>query len=394
MRNTKHIAINILWLSHKDVTGGFIYARNLLDNLFEIDKHNKYIIFLNKSNFSYFKKRYEKYSNVSFTVIDIRRDIMLNPLRAISKFISKIKKDDEKREEIIRREIQVYINKKNIDMLFFPSGIIYPKGLTNIKTISTIYDLQHEYFPENFSENQIIFRRQNYKYTALNSDYIIAISNYTKKTIVEKYNINLDKINVIYLDAVKSNEDISNISIKLPKQFIFYPAAPWPHKNHKFLVEVLNNLKNKFPNLHLVFTGVTKNKKLKEEIDVLINKYNLSDKVLFLGFVSDAKLCSIYKKADMLVFPSSFEGFGIPIIEAFKYKVSVIAARNSSISEIVGDAGLLFETNNKEECKKYIERILTDENLREELIEKGLKRAQDFSWRKTAEQTLVVFENI
>ncbi len=394
MRNTKQIAINILWLSHKDVTGGFIYARNLLDNLFEIDKHNKYIIFLNKSNFSYFKKRYEKYSNVSFTVIDIRRDIMLNPLRAISKFISKIKKDDEKREEIIRREIQVYINKKNIDMLFFPSGIIYPKGLTNIKTISTIYDLQHEYFPENFSENQIIFRRQNYKYTALNSDYIIAISNYTKKTIVEKYNINLDKINVIYLDAVKSNEDISNISIELPKQFIFYPAAPWPHKNHKFLVEVLNNLKNKFPNLHLVFTGVTKNKKLKEEIDILINKYNLSDKVLFLGFVSDAKLCSIYKKADILVFPSSFEGFGIPIIEAFKYKVPVIAARNSSISEIVGDAGLLFETNNKEECKKYIERILTDENLREELIEKGLKRAQDFSWRKTAEQTLAVFENI
>jgi glycosyltransferase involved in cell wall biosynthesis len=394
MRNTKQIAINILWLSHKDVTGGFIYARNLLDNLFEIDKHNKYIIFLNKSNFSYFKKRYEKYSNVSFTVIDIRRDIMLNPLRAISKFISKIKKDDEKREEIIRREIQVYINKKNIDMLFFPSGIIYPKGLTNIKTISTIYDLQHEYFPENFSENQIIFRRQNYKYTALNSDHIIAISNYTKKTIVEKYNINLDKISVIYLDAIKSNKDISNISIELPKQFIFYPAAPWPHKNHKLLVEVLNNLKNKFPNLHLVFTGVTKNKKLKEEIDVLINKYNLSDKVLFLGFVSDAKLCSIYKKADMLVFPSSFEGFGIPIIEAFKYKVSVIAARNSSISEIVCDAGLLFETNNKEECKKYIERILTDENIKQELIEKGIKRAQDFSWRKTAEQTLAVFENV
>jgi glycosyltransferase involved in cell wall biosynthesis len=394
MRNTKQIAINILWLSHKDVTGGFIYARNLLDNLFEIDKHNKYIIFLNKSNFSYFKKRYEKYSNVSFTVIDIRRDIMLNNLRDISKFLSKIKKDDEKREEIIRREIQVYINKKNIDMLFFPSGIIYPKGLTNIKTISTIYDLQHEYYPENFFFFLVSFKRKEYEYMAQNSDYIIAISNYTKQSIVDKYNINLDKISVIYLDAIKLKENAYENEIKLPEEFIFYPAALWPHKNHKLLVEVLNDLKNKFQNLHIVFTGITKKKKLKEEIDILINKYNLSDKVLFLGFVSDETLNFIYKKAKILVFPSSFEGFGIPIIEAFINKLPVIAARNSSISEIVGDAGLLFETNNTEECRKCIERILTDRNLRENLIEKGLKRAQDFSWRKTAEQTLVVFENI
>jgi len=394
MRNTKQIAINILWLSHKDVTGGFIYTQNLLDNLFSIDNKNKYTIFLKKSDFSYFKKRYRTHDNVSLIIIDIRKDIVSNPLRAISKFIAKIKNDNEKKEKIVRKEIQNYIKKVCIDIIFFPSGIIYPKGLEDIKMVSTMYDLQHEYYPENFSENQVSFKRKEYEYTAQNSDHIIAISNYTKQSIVDKYNINLDKISVIYLDAIKLKENAYENEIKLPEEFIFYPAALWPHKNHKLLVEVLNDLKNKFQNLHIVFTGITKKKKLKEEIDILINKYNLSNKVLFLGFVSDETLNFIYKKAKILVFPSSFEGFGIPIIEAFINKLPVIAARNSSISEIVGDAGLLFETNNTEECRKCIERILTDRNLRENLIEKGLKRAQDFSWRKTAEQTLVVFENI
>ncbi len=394
MQKTKHIAINALWLSHKNITGVFVYTQNLLDNIFETDQNNTYTIFLKKQDFSYFKNRYGTYNNVSFVVVDIRQDVVLHQLRAIYKLIAKIKKDDVKAEEIVRREIQRHINRKDIDIFFYPSGIIYPKKLTGVKTISTMYDLQHEYYPENFSDAQIAFRKHNHKYTAQNSDHVIAISNYTKKTILEKYNIDPDKISTVYLDAVKLKESINTDNIELPKQFLLYPAALWPHKNHKILIEALNDLKAKFPNLHIVFTGVTKKKKLREEIDSLIKKYNLSNKIHFLGFVSDETLSYIYKKASALVFPSSFEGFGIPLIEAFRYELPVIAARNSSITEMVGDAGLLFETNNIKECKQHIEDVLTDENLRHELIDKGLNRAKDFSWMNTAEETLGVFDNI
>ena len=216
-----------------------------------------------------------------------------------------------------------------------------------------------------------------------------------EKTIIEKYNIDPDKITVIHLNAderIKKSKGLHDI--KLPKQFLFYPAALWPHKNHKILIEILNELKNEFQNLHLVLTGVIKKEKLKEEIDDLIKQYGLSEKVSFLGYVSDENLDLIYQKAQMLVFPSSFEGFGIPIIEAFRNKLPVIAADNTSITEVVGNAGLLFETNNKEECREYIEKVLTDKNLKYDLIEKGLKRAENFSWEINAKETLRIFNNI
>ena len=96
--------------------------------------------------------------------------------------------------------------------------------------------MQHEYFPENFSKKHLKYRKENYQYAALNSDYIITISNYTKKTIVEKYKISPNKITTIYLGVSKTNPK----PIPLPKNFIFYPATFWPHKNHQILITPLN----------------------------------------------------------------------------------------------------------------------------------------------------------
>ncbi len=386
----KHIAISLLQTSHRNPTGAFIYIQNLLDNLFEIDKNNKYYLLSNLNNNNYFKKRYKKNKNVELKIIDIRYDFIFNPIRACFKLIAKIKKDRLLKEKILKKEIQKFVDKKKINTLFFPSTFIYPKNIKNVKIIITICDLQHEYFPENFSKKHLKYRKENYQYAALNSDYIITISNYTKKTIVEKYKISPNKITTIYLGISKTNPK----PIPLPKNFIFYPAAFWPHKNHKILIEALNKLKYKFPDLSLVFTGMIIKEKVKKEIDDLIKHYGLSKKVLFLGYVSDEKLNYIYQKAKALVFPSSFEGFGLPIIEAFKHKLPVIAANNTSISEIVGNAGLLFKTNNLEILIECIKKVLLNHNLREQLINKGQQKANAFTWKNTAKLSLALLKKL
>ncbi len=362
--NSYSVAISLLHISPQNPTGVFIYVKNLLKNL---DNPDKYYLLVKLRDYRYFNKRYK---NVK--IIDVRRDIRVLFAR----------KNKSLKQKILTKQIQKLIDKKHIDTIFFPATYIYP--VKNVKIVTMICDLQHEYFPENFSKEHLQHRKENYRYAALNSDHIIAISNHTKKTIVEKYKVNTDKITTIYLGVGETNPK----SIPLPKNFIFYPAAFWTHKNHKILIEALKE----FPDLSLVLTGKVIKKRIKKEIDDLIEKYGLSKKVLFLGYVSDEKLNYIYQKARALIFPSSFEGFGLPIIEAFKHKLPVVAANNTSINEVVGDAGLLFETNNLEMLVECIKKVLSNHDLREQLIIKGLKRVKNFSWKTTAQKTLSILK--
>lgn len=386
----KNIAINLLWLLGKEGTGDSAYIKNLMDNLFSIDKNNKYYLLINLYNYNYLKKSYKENKNIKLKIIDIRYDFIFSPLRAFLKLIAKIKNNHLFKERIIKKEIQKFIDKNNIEVLFFPAMTIYPKDIKRVKIITTIYDIQHEYLPENFSKQEVERRRKEYQYTIENSDYIIVISDYTKKTIIEKYKVNPDKITVTHL-GIRA-EKVVKSSIHLPKEFIFYPATFWPHKNHKILIKALKKIESEFPDLSLVLTGAVKNIELKKEIDDLILSYDLSDKVVYLGYVSDEDLHCIYQKARAMVFPSSFEGFGMPIIEAFKYRLPVVAANNTSISEVVGDAGLLFETNNFEMLVKSIKKILLNNNLREQLIDKGTQRARIFTWENTAKKTLLILK--
>lgn len=387
--NKKNIAISLLQISYHSPTGAFVYIQNLLDNLLKFDNNNQYWIFLRLTDYGYFKKRYKNYKNINFKIIDIRSDFIFNPWRAILKMFAKIKKNDTDKEDLVRKQLQKFVDRKKINILFFPSTIIYPKNIQNVKTIITVCDIQHEYFPQNFSEKYLKHRKENYQYAVSHADHVIAISDYTRKTIIEKYNINSDKITTIYLGVNEPQTTKNNII--LPNNFIFYPAALWPHKNHKLLISLLKRIENQFPDLCLVFTGIIKNHKIKTELDELIKNYNLSKKTFFLGYVSDNDLGYIYQNAKVLIFPSSFEGFGLPIIEAFKFKLPVIAADNSSVNEITKDAGLLFETNNLETLIELTKKILTDNNLREKLINKGLQIVNNFNWNNTAKQTLLLF---
>jgi glycosyltransferase involved in cell wall biosynthesis len=386
------IAVNLFLASPKSITGAFIYIEDILPALFRADSNNTYHLLGHADTIKYFKSLYKNLPNVKYRVFDIRRDIFVNPLRALMKLLAKVRGDNYSRENIIAREVKDFLKKGGIHVYFSPSQTIYPRGLDDTKHVTTILDLQFDYFPENFSTHYLEERRRDAKYAVDHSEKLIAISEYTKKTLRDKYNAPLGKMRVIYF-APHEIED-TPADITLPPEFVFYPAALWPHKNHAVLIRALSILKDRFPKLCVVCAGVVKKEKLKKELELMAESEGIKERILFPGYMFGGNLRLIYEKAKALVFPSAFEGFGIPLVEAMQFGVPVIAADNTSITEVVGNAGILVKTGDAEALAGAIEKVLTDKSLRDELIEKGHERAKIFSWEKAAKETLAVFNSI
>src|SRR3989344_1022521 len=292
------IAVNLFLTSPKSITGAFIYIEDILPALFRTDSNNTYYLLGHAETIKYFKDSYHDFSNVKFRVFDIRRDIFINPFRALKKLVAKVRDDN--------------------------------RGLDDIKHVTTILDLQFDYFPENFSTHYLEERRRDAKYAVDHSEKLIAISEYTKKTLRDKYNAPLDKMGVIYF----APHEIENtpVTIRLPSEFVFYPAALWPHKNHAVLIKALGILKDRFPKLCVVCAGVVKKEKLKKELELMAESECVGERVLFPGYMFGGNLRLIYEKVNALVFPSSFEGFGIPLVAPIQFGVPFITAKNTSIA--------------------------------------------------------------
>lgn len=386
------IAVNLFLASPKSITGAFVYIQDILPALFKADKSNTYYLLGHAETIKYFRDSYHDFSNVKFRVFDVRRDIFINPFRALRKLVAKVRGDNRARENIVREEVDAFLKKEGISIYFSPSQTIYPRGLENIKAVTTILDLQFEYFPENFSAHYLEERREDGRYAVKHSNKLIAISKYTEKTLRDKYEAPAEKMKVIYF----APHEIENTptTITLPSEFVFYPAALWPHKNHAVLIKALGILKDRLPKLCVVCAGVVKKEKLKKELKLMAESEGIKERVLFPGYMFGGNLSLIYKKAKALVFPSAFEGFGIPLVEAFQFDLPVIAADNTSITEVVGDAGILVKTGDAEALAEAIEKVLTDKNLRDELINKGRERAKIFSWEKATKETLAVFNSV
>lgn len=386
------IAVNLFHTSPKSVTGAFVYIQQILPALFKADTGNRYYLFGESESIDYFRSLYENLPNVRFRVFGIKHDLLANPARAVKKLVAKVKRDYRTREKIIAGEIGKIIEKEGIDVYFSPASTLFPRGLDAVQKVTTIMDLQHEYFPENFSPSYLKQRKEDYQYAVDYSDRLIAISEYTKKSLQDKCGAAPEKITVIYFAPQEIKEGPTDF--KTPEEFIFYPAALWPHKNHRVLIRALGILKDRFSSLHAVCAGMIKGGKFKKELESMAEAEGLQGRILFPGLLLDGNLHALFTRARALVFPSSFEGFGIPLLEAFQFGVPVIAADNSSIPEVVGDAGLLVRTGDAEALAEAIEKILTDTNLRNELIKKGYERAKLFSWEKAAKETLADFASI
>ena len=268
---------------------------------------------------------------------------------------------------------------------YYSSLIKKRKG---IKTVITVCDMIHELYlsGQNGCERHLLVK----KMSIMNADHIICISNNTKKDLKDIYGIEDEKISVIYLGTPLENIKVmNNREAKLKRPYILYVGKRMSYKNFGVLLKAFYKLSlaDDFDLICFGGGGFT-NDELSE-----FRKLNLKNSVKYAEG-PDELLHSYYKNASVLVYPSIYEGFGLPVLEAMSFNCPVIASNSSSIPEVAGDAALLFHPEDVDELCSRIKNIVNDEKTRDYYIEKGKERVKDFSWDKTAMETLSVYKKL
>lgn len=289
--------------------------------------------------------------------------------------------------------------KAKVDILHQPcfSAPLFYSG----KVIITIHDLIYHFFPKNIPSGSRFYFSKWMPLTYRKADKIIAISENTKRDIIDLLNIPEEKIIVIHSAVGEEYKPINDPqAIALVKKkyntgenFILDVGTLEPRKNLQFLVKAFNlALKKGKIDCNLVLTG--KKGWYYEGLFALVNELKLEQRVIFAGYVQDEDLPLLYNAARIFAFPSLYEGFGFQPLEALSCGTPVIAANNSSIPEVVGDAGILLDIESEKVWAEEIIRVMTDEQLAKTLSQKGLEQAKKFSWAKTARETVKVYEEV
>jgi glycosyltransferase involved in cell wall biosynthesis len=280
------------------------------------------------------------------------------------------------------------IERAAVDIMHFTMQ----KGfLTKVPSIYQPHDLQHLHLPQFFSRWERSRRELFYRTLCNQARMVVVDSRWGKDDIIKHYALEESKVKIVLLgpplSAYKalSPKDLAVLEKKysLPKDFLFFPAYSWKHKNHIALLEALALVRDgqglKIP---LVLSGGKNDYFAK--IEKRVRELHLGGQVRFLGFVPPPDLQFLYKSCRGMIFPTLFEGFGLPIIEAFLEGVPVACSNVTCLPEMVGDAAITFDPTCTKEIANALYRLWNDEALRKSLAELGRKRAEEFTWGRTA----------
>lgn len=286
---------------------------------------------------------------------------------------------------------------ESYDLLFCPfTAPVYFKK--NIPTVSVIYDLQYKTFPYFFSPEDVNHRHTTFVDTCNKSTKLIAISDYSRDKVIEHSDFPSEDIKTIYLSLAnrltlnKSSKVLSKYGFEEKKYFI-YPANFWKHKNHEMLIASFDIARKKglAPNIKLALTGAPCDRQ--EFLKQLVHKKGLSKNIVFLDYVSSTDLSTLMANSLALVFPSLYEGFGIPVVEAMSLNIPVLCSNLTSLPEVAADAALTFDPRDPMQIAENLLTTASNDSLRKELIEKGKKRVVNFlDINQMATDYLDVFE--
>lgn len=350
------------------------YTHNLIKNLSILDTKNAYYLI--------------HYIKIDLDIYRLNNEILIDT------FNTPFFKNTIWRCGVLPRKLK----KRELDIVHDPYDTGPLSFKMPFKKIITIHDISPFIYPHTFPPIKVLLNKVLISRT-LNADKIIADSNSTKQDLICYFNTREEKIRVILLAADEKFEPLNNGEIDEIRQnynlnfpFILYVGALEARKNIVTLIRAFYKLKKKGIKHKLVITG-KKGWKYKE-IFKTINNLNLQKDVVFTGYVPEDDLPALYNAADLFVYPSIYEGFGLPPLEAMACGTPAITSNTSSLPEVVGVGGIMVDPYDVDGLADAMHKVLTNDGLREDMIKKGLERAKMFSWEKCAKETLEVYEEV
>jgi glycosyltransferase involved in cell wall biosynthesis len=285
------------------------------------------------------------------------------------------------------------------DLLFVPAHvlpIVHPR-----RSVVTVHDLGYLYYPEAHRLLDRLYLDLSTRYNAHAAGRLIADSSATKRDLIERYGVGPDKITVVYPGYDKTTFrpvrdggaiGITKARYSITDDYILFVGTLQPRKNLTRLIEAFADLRFAICDLRLVIAG--KKGWLYEDIFRQVEELGLERKVVFTDYVPEGDLPALLSGARLFAFPSLYEGFGMPVLEAMACGIPVVCSNTSSLPEVAGDAALLVDPLDVGELAATMERVLGDEGLRAELVRRGFEQVRKFSWERCARETLDVLENV
>lgn len=288
-----------------------------------------------------------------------------------------------------------------LDVVCFPLSFFFPRPLP-MPVVLHIPDIQHEFYPEYFAPDQLAWRRERIGPSALLADAVVTYSNASARTFRERLFTPPESLHVIPSGGFTKEElesrrgdwqpESATSTRLLPEApFVLYPAADWPHKNHETLLRAIALLARAGRPEHLVLTGMLTQRR--DELATLARELEITDRVHFLGCVRRRDLIDLYASASALAFPSRFEGFGQPIVEAMQLGCPVIASRAAAVVETAGDAAIYADDDAADWAARLLT-VLANPTLQDDLARRGYLHSAAFDWDSCARRHLDLLRSV
>lgn len=361
-RTRVRIGVNALYLIPGGVGGTEIYLRELLAALAELDHTNEYLVFTNLETQS---DLVPKQANFHWKPQAVHA--RFRPARILW-------------EQVV---LPFEATRYRLDVLFNP-GFTAPI-FSPCRQVTVFHDLQHKRHPEYFRRFDLPFWRFLLWVSAHRSHRLIAVSEATRSDLLRFYRIPRERVTVVHHGVEPA---FSRLDRSHTEPYLLCVSTLHPHKNLTRLIRAYGRKERDFP---LILAGLRGFHT--ETIERLIEEMGLQDSVQITGWVPRAELYSLYERARAFVYPSTFEGFGMPVLEALAAGIPVACSDIPPLREVAGDAVLYFDPLTEGDIASAIERVMTDASLQERLATVGRERARPFTWERCAEQTLKILSD-
>jgi glycosyltransferase involved in cell wall biosynthesis len=368
------ILINALYLVSENLGGTWTYTSNLIWHVSGLQTSHEFVVLANEKTASRIR------------VQGVRTKVVTVKIDAESR-INRVTWEQLTLPNLVRH--------LGIDVLH-STGNTLPLRLQG-KAVVTVHDLQYKMYPGNFPLARRLYLKWFVPRSIEHADLVIAISRHTKESIVRHFGTSADKIKVIYQAGLSENDKEQVFALReesvTDRPYLLSVGSSFPHKNLARLIKAFAKLAPDIPhNLVIVGEGFDQRGVLYQTLaDTGLAG---SERIQMQGFIERKTLLSLYRQADAFVFPSLYEGFGIPALEAMESGCPVVAADCAALPEVIANAGLFFDPLSVDSIAEALQMVCRSSSLRADLRARGQVRAQQFSWEKMAVETLQAYEQV